>query len=392
MNHRRSLFSRSVVVRVVGVVAALSSMATVLGCGAKSAGGRPPSNVGSTAAGAVVDPTATLEIMRRVADYELTSFGTTTNNDWVRAVFYTGLMALHRAGGDDRYLAAARGWGLANAWRLGPDQGSAGPAGPGGIAADPRFADNQACVQTYAELYLEDPASRNAATLAPALAAFDQMVAAPRAGRVDWWWCDALFMAPTALVRAAKATGHTAYVDLVDTMFWDTVAFLFDPAQQLFWRDSSYINTATYWSRGNGWVVGGLARVLQELPAGDAHRGDYEDLLRKMAARLRTLQGADGFWRSNLIDPTAFPNPESSGTAFFCYGLAWGINHGVLDRATYLDPVLRAWQGLGSVVSAQGRLGYVQPVGARPGAAAATDTNDYAAGAFLLAGTELLQL
>ena len=124
----------------------------------------------------------------------------------------------------------------------------------------------------------------------------------------------------------------------------------------------------------------------------NTRRGDYEDLLRLMAGKLKTLQSADGFWRSDLLNPDAFPTPESSGTAFFCYGLAWGINHGVLDRATYLDTVLRAWTALGSAVSTEGRLGWVQAVGAKPGPSNLNDTNDYATGAFLLAGNELLNL
>src|SRR5204862_157176 len=145
------------------------------------------------------------------------------------------------------------------------------------------------------------------------------------------------------------------------------------------------------WSRGNGWVVGGLARILDVWPAGDARRAQYEALLREMAGELRTIQASDGFWRSDLLNPNAFPNPESSGTAFFTFGLAWGINHGVLDRATYLDAAVRGWTALTSVVDAQGRLGYVQPVGARPGPAAVTDTNDYATGALMLAGAEMLK-
>jgi rhamnogalacturonyl hydrolase YesR len=194
------------------------------------------------------------------------------------------------------------------------------------------------------------------------------------------------------MARYVKATGDTAALDLMHAMYWDTKAFLYDPAQQLFWRDSTFLNTNTYWSRGNGWVIASTARILDDLPPGDAHRADYEDLLRTMAARLITLQGSDGYWRSNLLDPTAFPNPESSGTAFFTYALAWGINHGVLDRSATLDAVTRGWGALVAAVDASGRLGWVQQVGLQPGPALVTDTNDYAAGALLLAGEQLLSL
>jgi len=335
------------------------------------------------ARGPAVDRDATLAIMRRVADYELTRFGTATNANWVRAVFYTGLLALYRSTSDAKYLTATQTWGQANGWRLGTDSGNS-----------PRWADNQACVQSYADLYLMNPIAANDVMLTAARAAFDQMVAAPMAGRVEWWWEDALFMAPPALARAAQATPAraAAYLNLLHTMWWDTKAFLFSDANQLMWRDSTFLNTTTFWSRGNGWVVAGIARLLDALPANDARRPDYEALLRVMAGKLRTLQAADGFWRSDLLNPNAFTTPESSGTAFFCFAMAWGIHHGVLDRATYLDPVLRAWAALGTAVSAAGRLGWVQAVGLRPGPSNLADTNDYATGAFLLAGSELLQL
>ena len=249
-------------------------------------------------------------------------------------------------------------------------------------------------MQSYADLYLMNPVAANDVMLTSARAAFDQMVAAPMAGRVEWWWEDALFMAPPALARAAQATPAkaTAYLNLLHTMWWDTKAYLFSDANQLMWRDNTFLNTTTFWSRGNGWVVAGIARLLDALPASDPRRPDYEALLRTMAGKLRTLQAADGFWRSDLLNPNAFTTPESSGTAFFCFAMAWGIHHGVLDRATYLDTALRAWSALGTAVSAAGRLGWVQAVGLRPGPSNLADTNDYATGAFMLAGSELLQL
>ena len=296
--------------------AAADTVGTTAGGGAATAGtagrgglsgGAPGGSAGGMAT-TIPDPAAVLSVMRRVADYELGLFGATHNNDWIRSVFYAGLMALHGHGatGDAKYLGAARAWGLANNWTLGPAQ-----------TADPRFADNQACVQTYADVYALDAAPLNAPYLTAARRAFDSMVTTPRAGRVEWWWCDALFMAPAAMARTAQVLAEPAYVELMHTMYWDSKAFLYDPAQRLFWRDSTFRNTATYWARGNGWVVAGIPRILDALPATDVRRGDYEALLRDMAGKLRTLQGSDGFWRSNLLNAAAFPNPESSGTAFF---------------------------------------------------------------------------
>jgi unsaturated rhamnogalacturonyl hydrolase len=333
-----------------------------------------------------------MTIMRRVADYEIARFGTGNDNGWVRAVFHTGMLAAYRALGDVRYRDYTMQWGAANAWQLKADGNAASCLGATRTTCGLRFADNQACVQSYAELYLADPSTANNVMLQAAQTTFDAMVAMPRDGRVEWWWCDALFMAPSALARTAVATGKTEYLTLMHNMFWDTKLFLFDPVQNLFWRDSSFLNTNTFWSRGNGWVVAGIARILEVLPATDVRRADYETLLRQMATKLAAIQASDGFWRSSLTQPNAFTNPESSGTAFFCFGIAWGINHGVLDRATFLPTVTRAWNALVSAVNAQGRLGWVQAVGAMPGPATVDATNDYATGALLLSGAEILKL
>ena len=356
------------------------------GAPAAGHGGLPiggTSGVGGAAGGgpSAFDPTPVKSIMRRVADYEIARFGNNNSNGWVRAAFHTGMLAAYRALGDVTYRDYTRQWGLANSWLVSKDASNG-----------PRFADNQACFQSYAELYLADPVASNNVMIASAQMVFDSMVAAPMAGRTEWWWCDSLFMAPPALARLAKATGKAEYLTLMHAMFWDTKAFLFDPAQSLFWRDSTFRNKNIYWSRGNGWVVAGIARILEVLPATDARRKDYEDLLRVMATKLRDIQASDGFWRSGLTDQTSYTTPESSGTAFFCYGLAWGINNGVLDRAMFLPTVTKAWNALVGAVDAQGRLGWVQAVGSQPGPSTMASTNDYATGAFLLSGAEILKL
>ena len=351
------------------------------GATAGTSGAAGTGGAAGTAGVPAFDAAAVKAIMKRVADYEITRFGTGQSNGWVRAVFHAGSLAAARALGDPKYSNYTRAWGEANAWKLGPDSHN-----------DARFADNEACVQSYAELYLAEPTAANQVRLAAAQTTFDAMVKAPKQGRIEWWWADSLFMAPGAFVRVAKAANKPQYVTLMNDMFWDTKAFLFDPKQSLFWRDKSYLNTNVYWSRGNGWVFAGIPRILDQLPATDTHRADYEALLAQMATKLASIQASDGFWRSSLTQPDAFKTKESSGTAFFCFGMAWGIHHGVLDRATYLPVVSKAWTALTSAVNAEGRLGWVQGVGQEPGNATEAGTNDYATGAFLLAGSELLAL
>ena len=96
--------------------------------------------------------------------------------------------------------------------------------------------------------------------------------------------------------------------------------------------------------------------------------------------------------RANLDDPDQHPNPETSGSAFFCYAFAWGINNGLLDRDKFLPVTMKAWEGLVRRVHPDGKLGFVQPVGASPKPATSDMTHEYAMGLFLLAGEEMAKL
>jgi rhamnogalacturonyl hydrolase YesR len=150
------------------------------------------------------------------------------------------------------------------------------------------------------------------------------------------------------------------------------------------------------WSRGNGWVIASVVRTLEYLPADSPYRADYEDMLQRMAKALAVIQRPDGLWNVSLGDPTYFPGPEASGTAFFTYAIAWGINHGVLDREAFLPVVDVAWRGLVSVaVRADGELGFVQGVGDQPASSQPVtlrSTRDFGVGAFLLAGSEVMRV
>jgi unsaturated rhamnogalacturonyl hydrolase len=328
------------------------------------------------------DRAAIKALMLRAARYQLTLYNNTALNDWIDSTFYVGLMATYRTTAEADLLAAARSWGQRRSWDV--YQGT----------TNPRFADNQTCTQAYLELYELDPTPANDVMITRARTVFDSMVAAPVAGRVEWYWCDALFMAPPALARMGTILRQPKYIDLMHQMFVDTKTFLFSPTYNLFYRDVKYLNGDTFWSRGNGWVVAGSARILDYLAESDARRAFYIDLLKAMSGALVRAQGADGLWRTNLLHPDAanLTNPETSGTGFFTYAMAWGINHGALPRDIYLPVVTKAWNGLVQNVNAQGRLGYVQTVGEAPTAAAPDETHPYGVGALLLAGSEVVKL
>ena len=155
-------------------------------------------------------------------------------------------------------------------------------------------------------------------------------------------------------------------------------------------RDSS--GNKVFWSRGNGWAFAAFARIIPRLPEEHVSRGKYVDRFRAMAARLTELQHSGGYWTSSLTNEAISPTPETSGTAFFTYGLAWGINQGLLDRETCLPAVERAWSSLVSNLYADGRLAYVQPSGSAPQTVHKESTDVYGVGAFLLAASEVYRL
>ncbi len=322
-------------------------------------------------------------VMQKVFEWQVAhpvEIDALNNNLWARAVFYAGIMDAGKTTGDRKYSEQAMRWAESRNWKLGDR---------------PRHADDHTPGQTYLDLYMlkKDPAR-----IEHTRSVIDAMIASPRPGREDWWWCDALFMAPPVLTRLHNITGERKYLDFLDKMWWDTTDFLFDPAEGLYYRDKNYIGRPNangkkvFWARGNGWVMGGTVRVLQHLPKNHPTRARYVQLLKTMAASVARVQGEDGRWHPSLLDPLEAPMPETSSTGFFCYALAWGVNNGHLERKTYLPVIRKAWGGLVASVGADGKLGWVQQIGAAPAKVTAEDNQEYGSGALLLAGSEMLKL
>ena len=247
--------------------------------------------------------------------------GETANpRGWERAAFWIGMTALADAGGAPDVKAAILDMGRANGWTPG---------------ARPFHADDLAITQSYlwAVRHGAGPAAR-----APTRRAFDHIVShPPKVGLAfyqppegydateclqRWCWCDALFMAPPAMLELSRQTGDARYRIYAMQEFWATTAFLFDPAQHLFYRDSRFFERRDdqqrklFWSRGNGWVFAGLARMIPLLPKDSPDQRRMKALFVEMAARLKDLQKSDGYWSPSLLAPEGSP-PEASGTAFY---------------------------------------------------------------------------
>lgn len=316
----------------------------------------------------------------------------TADLSWLNATLYAGIIEWSKVADDSaKYTDWLKMIGKRNGWQL---------------YKRPYDADDYAVGQFYLSLYemFKDPAM-----LKPTQEHFDWILANPKTGSLErgaetdfrnrWGWCDSLFMAPPVWARLAKVTGEQKYLDFMDQEYHATYDLLFDKNDHLFWRDSGFFTKREangrnlYWSRGNGWVFGGLALTIPDLPQDWNGRPFYIDLFKQMAVSVKNSQRADGTWSMGVLgDESNYPVKETSGTAFFTFGLAWGINRGLLDRATCEPVVFKAWDALTKCVTDEGLLGYVQPVGGRPGDAFADKTEVYGIGAFLAAGSEVYKL
>ena len=327
-------------------------------------------------------PAAVAAAMRKVGDWQMARSQPYFDRIWTWSILYSGYIAAADSLNYAPYRDAMLAMGKKFDWQLRshlPD------------------ADDQSIGQTYLELYLlkKDPAM-----MKPTQEELDALIAGPHVSRrrgktLVWWWCDALFMAPPVWARMYAATGDRKYVTYLDEEWAKTSDLLWDKQEHLYARDRDYLTRTEangkkmFWARGNGWVMGGLARTLEYLPKDDPARAMYETQLKEMAARMSQLQGKDGMWRSGLLDPANYDLPEMSGSALITYGLAWGVNHGLLDRKIYRPVIERAWSGMLDHVYADGRLGCVQQTGAEPAPFKATSSYTYGVGAFLLAGSEI---
>ena len=308
------------------------------------------------------------------------------STDWERGVFWSAVATAWQVSRDDDYHTGLMDYTLNTGFRPGPL---------------PRFADDHVCMQAYHPLFKEVNIPD---VVTYSTRALDIMLDDPKPGRKDWWWCDSLFMAPPVFAAMTAETGEQKYLDYMDTAWWDAVDNLYDPESGLFYRDARYIpdgkggelreanGEKVFWSRGIGWVLAAVPRIMASMPEDYPSRDKYITMFIALAEQVVQYQQDDGFWRTSLLDPTRFPAPESSATALFCYGLAWGIRNGHLDQDKYLPVVEKAWIALVSSVHDNGMIGWVQLPAFNPRDVTFEHNMDYGAGAFLLAGSEMLQL
>lgn len=316
--------------------------------------------------------------------------------DWTNGAYYVGVSKAHETTNNPIFLAALKTAGYTNQWK-------------------PLYRTFHADDVAISYMYLyANTTRRDLVDLAPTKEFLDIHLFEPNAWKdgtdkakekkILWWWCDALFMAPPVIASYVEQTGEKKYLDAMHKYFMETYNLLWDKEEKLFARDTRYqwgVNEKDlkepngkkiFWARGNGWVLGGLALLIEDLPQDFEHRAFYVNLYKELAGRIKGLQQEDGLWRTSLLSPESFDHGEVSASGFYTFGLAWGVNNGLLDKATYTPAIHKAWNALVACQKENGMVGWVQDIGADPQPASADSWQNYGTGAFLLAGSEVIKL
>ena len=345
------------------------------------------------------------ELITRVNTYWQQNNKAETRSFWDPAAYHTGNMEVYKLLKDDKQLDYTRRWAYHNNWS-------------GATEADPSrwkyanygegkdyvlFGDWQVCFQTYIDLY--NLAIANGGTDA------DNYFMVKRAKEVMhyeayskkddyWWWSDALYMVMPVMTKMYKLTGGVQYLDKLYENLLYSDRIMLDQETGLYFRDARYVypnhksvnGKKDFWARGDGWVLAGLAKVLQDLPKDYKHYKFFVDKFQRLADIVAKTQQKDGYWTRSILDPNHAPGPETSGTAFFAYGIMWGVNNGFLAKKDYKKCIDRAWQYISeTAVQADGKVGYVQPIGDRAIPGQTVDANsqaNFGVGAVLLAACE----
>lgn len=316
---------------------------------------------------------------------------------WDVAAYHTGNMEAYKLTRNEAYRRYSEQWAEHNQWKGAKSDNKAAWKLTYGEQDDyVLFGDWQICFQTYADLYNLD---KDPKKIARAREVMEYQMGTPR--NDYWWWADGLYMVMPVMTKLYHITGNEQYLQKLEAYYRYAESIMYDSAAGLYYRDAKYVyprhksnnGGKDFWARGDGWVFAGFAKVLQDLPRNAPQRALFESRYRAMAKAIKAAQRPEGYWTRSMLDPDHAPGPETSGTAFFTYGLLWGINNGYLEKKEYLPVVHKSWQYLtATALQPDGRVGYVQPIGERaiPGQVVnQQSTSNFGVGAFLLAACEM---
>ena len=337
------------------------------------------------------------DIIRKVNTYWQTNNKAEVNSFWDNAAYHTGNIEVYKLLQDEQMLNYSIRWAEHNQWK-GATEHDASKwkyKNYGGGQEYVLFGDWQICFQTYIDLFAIAPEEKKI------YRAIEVMnYEADSEANDYWWWADALYMVMPVMTKMYWLTGDVKYLNKLYENILYTDSIMLDKETGLYFRDAKYIypnhKTASgkkdFWARGDGWVLAGLAKVLDGMPETYVRQPFFVEKYVKLARAVKELQQPEGHWTRSMMDPEQAPGYETSGTAFFCYGLLWGVNHGYLSKKEFGPTIQKAWNYLATTaLQEDGKVGYVQPIGERAIPGQTVDANsqaNFGVGAFLLAACE----
>lgn len=340
-----------------------------------------------------------IKIIHKVNQYWQTNNPKHGNSFWHRAAYHTGNMEAYSLTQEPQYLAFSEAWAEHNQWKgAKSDNKEEWKYTYGETDQYVLFGDFQTCFQVYADLYNITPAEYK---IARAREVMEYQMSTDFNGY--WWWADGLYMVMPVMTRLHNITQNPLYLEKMNEYLLFADSIMYDTEDALYYRDAKYVypkhktvnGKKDFWARGDGWVLAAFARVLKDLPQTDAHRDEYIDRFVAMSKAVAASQQPEGYWTRSMLDPDHAPGPETSGTAFFTYGLLWGVNNGFLPKEEYAPVIDKSWKYLITVaLQPNGKVGYVQPIGEKAIPGQVVDANsqaDFGVGAFLLAACEMVR-
>lgn len=318
---------------------------------------------------------------------------------WDNAAYHTGNMEAYFLTGNEDFLEYSKAWAEHNQWKGAKSNNrSEWKYSYGESDEYVLFGDYQVCFQTYIDLYNILPDDKKIRR------AREVMEYQMNTSKHDyWWWSDGLYMVMPVMTKLYKVTQNHQYLNKLYEYITYSDSIMFDKEENLYYRDAKYVypkhkstnGKKDFWARGDGWVLAALAKVLKDLPEDYKYRDFFTKKFQNIAKAVIAIQQPEGYWTRSMMDPEHAPGPETSGTAFFTYGLLWGVNNGYLDEATYMPSIKKAWNYLSkTALQKDGTVGYVQPIGEKaiPGQVVdAKSTANFGVGAFLLAACEYVR-
>jgi rhamnogalacturonyl hydrolase YesR len=351
----------------------------------------------STSAFAQTSKKEVTDIIHKVNNYWQSTHPKHGNSFWHTAAYHTGNMEAYFLTKKEDYRKYSENWAIQNEWKgAKSDNKAEWVYSYGETDKYVLFGDFQICFQTYIDLYNLDPDDKK---IARAKEVMEYQMSTPN--NDYWWWADGLYMVMPVMTKMYKLTGDKRYLDKLHDYFDYANSIMLDKKTGLYYRDAKYIfpkhkslnGKKDFWARGDGWVLAGLAKVLQDVPKKDKNRKEYIKIYKNLAKAVKVTQQPEGYWTRSMLDPEHAPGPETSGTAFFTYGILWGINNGYLSKKEYMPVIEKSWKYLTeTALQTNGKIGYVQPIGEKaiPGQIVnENSTADFGVGAFLLASCEM---